>query len=82
MRNITEVVTFNDCQYKTTSYYGNPSYWVYFRDAQNTFRSGYTGSNCSCAYSVRNHKDGDKVLITYHFTKTGSLIITNIKEAK
>lgn len=41
--------------------------------------SGYTGSNCACGYGVSNYKEGDNIIIKYHFTKTGSLIITSIK---
>lgn len=82
MKDVAIVGTFEGCEYKTTSYYGNPSYWVWFRDAQGGFYSAYTGSNCACGYGVRNLKDGDKVFIKYHFTKAGNCIVTDLRAAK
>lgn len=69
MKEYIEKVTFIRKEYKTTSYYGNPSYYVYFIDANNNYACGYTGSNCACGYSVSNYNEGDKIVIKYHFTK-------------
>lgn len=81
MAEYKKVVTFEGCEYKTTSYYGNPSYWVWFHDEEE-FEKGYTGSNCACGYGVRNYHEGDKVLMTYHYTKAGNCVITVMKNAE
>lgn len=78
MKNYVEIVKILDYQYKTTSIYGNPSYWVWF-EKDNTVNCGYTGSNCVCGYAVRNYKKNDTIEIIYHYTKTGSIIITDMK---
>lgn len=82
MKDIKTNGIFEGYKYKTTSYYGNPSYWVWFRDADNNFHSGYTGSNCACGYGVRNFKDGDKVIVKYHYTKGGNCIVTDLRNAE
>lgn len=82
MKHIEANCTFEGCEYKTTSYYGNPSYWMWFKDADGNYHSGYTGSNCACGYSVRNFKSGDKVLVKYHYTQTGACIVTGLREVK
>ena len=67
MKEYTEKVIFTDKEYKTTSYYGNPSYWVWFRSAddENALNvCGYTGSNCACGYGVSNFRRGDAINIT------------------
>lgn len=81
MKEYKKVVTFDGCEYKTTSYYGNPSYWVWFHDGEN-YERGYTGSDCACAYGITNYRPWDKVAITYHYTKAGSCVITDLRDAQ
>ena len=70
-------------EYKSTSTVGNPSYWVYFTDSEGKFHRGYTASNSSSGYTIRNYRycdEGQVIYLDYHFTrKTGSCIIDCIK---
>lgn len=69
-------------EYKSTSTVGNPSYWVYFTDSKGKFQRGYTASNSSAGYTIRNYRNicGTVIYLKYHFTrKTGSCIIDFIK---
>ena len=67
--------------YKSTSYYGNPSYWVLFETEDGKEIRAYTASNAACAYSCTNF-NGKQCVITYHYTRTGSAIIDYMKAPK
>lgn len=68
-------------QYKCTSIYGNPSYWGYFEDIETgKYISGYTGSNYTCGYSIQNIKPGDIAHMIFHYTRTGSVVITDLRK--
>lgn len=74
--------TINSVEYKNTSTVGNPSYWVYFTDAEGEFHRGHTGSNSSSGYTVQNYRycgSGAVIYMRYHFTKAGDCIIDCIK---
>lgn len=78
-----EKCILHSVEYKSTSTVGNPSYWVYFTDSEGEFHRGYTGSNSSAGYTIKNYRycdDGTVIYMEYHFTrKTGSCIIDVIK---
>ena len=77
-----EKCTLLSVKYKSTSTVGNPSYWVYFTDSKGEFHRGYTGSNSSSGYTIRNYRNicGIVIYLKYHFTrKTGSCVIDFIK---
>lgn len=64
--------------WKSTSVYGNPSYWAGFENENGERLDGYTASNASCGYGIRNDWNVNKE-ITYHETRTGSIIFDYIK---
>ena len=77
-----EKCILHSVEYRNTSTVGNPSYWVYFTDPEGNFQRGYTGSNSSSGYVIRNYRNlsGSVIYMKYHFTrKTGSCIIDCIK---
>ena len=78
-----EKCMLHSVEYRNTSTVGNPSYWVYFTDSEGEFHRGYTGSNSSSGYTIRNYRycdSGTVIYMKYHFTrKTGSCIIDFIK---
>lgn len=65
-------------RYKSTSYYGNPSYYVTFSAEDGGALCGYTASNAACGYSCSNYVNR-RAEITYHITRGGSVIIDFIK---
>ena len=77
-----EKCILHSVEYRNTSTVGNPSYWVYFTDSEGNFQRGYTGSNSSSGYTIRNYRNlsGIVIYMKYHFTrKTGACIIDCIK---
>ena len=67
---------------KSISTCGNPSYWVEFYPVSNGMLGlcrGYTASNAQCGYTVTKLV-GKEVMIEYHFTRNGTLIIDTMKE--
>lgn len=78
-----EKCILHSVEYKNTSTVGNPSYWVYFTDSEGEFHRGYTGSNSSSGYTIKNYRycdSGAVIYMSYHFTrKTGACIIDSIK---
>ena len=64
--------TLHKVERKGTSYYGNPSYWIYFSDSEGNFHAGYTAINSSAGYTASNYKycdEGQVIFLDYHFTK-------------
>ena len=77
-----EKCILHSVEYRNTSTVGNPSYWVYFTDSEGNFHRGYTGSNSSSGYTIRNYRNlsGIVIYMKYHFTrKTEACIIDCIK---
>lgn len=78
-----EKCMLHSVEYRNKSTVGNPSYWVYFTDSEGEFHRGYTGSNSSSGYTIRNYRycESETVIyMKYHFTrKTGSCVIDFIK---
>ena len=82
MEKLMTKVMVKDVIRKSISTYGNPSYWVEFYPISNGMLGlcrGYTASNAQCGYTATNFI-GKEVVIEYHFTRKGSLIIDNMKE--
>ena len=78
-----EKCILHSVEYKSTSTVGNPSYRVCFTDSEGELQRGYTASNSSSGYTIRNYRycnSGAVIYMKYHFTrKTGSCIIDYIK---
>ena len=77
-----EKCILHSVEYRNTSTMGNPSYWIFFTDSEGKFHRGYTGSNSSSGYTIKNYRNfcGIVIYMKYHFTrKTGSCIIDFIK---
>lgn len=78
-----EKCILHSVEYRNTSTVGNPSYWIYFSDSEGHFHAGYTASNSSSGYTIKNYRycdSGTVIYMKYHFTgKTGSCIIDFIK---
>lgn len=72
-KKINAVVKVQTIKYKSTSYYGNPSYWVTFVHDGDLI-IGYTANNAACGYGCSNY-NGKMCAITYHYTRKGNVII-------
>ena len=79
-----EKCMLHSVEYRNTSVLGNPSYWVCFTGSEGEFHRGYTGSNSSAGYTVRNYRNcvsGAVIYMKYHFTKKkGTCIIDCIRD--
>lgn len=67
-------------RYKSTSYYGNPKYYVSFEDANGNYYTGETANNAACAYSVTNYDLRESCIIDFHYTRLGNLIIDYVRK--
>lgn len=65
-------------EYRNTSLYGNPSYYIAFEDETGKLIIGYTKPNADCAYGCRNEDLREFAYIEYHFTKSGKIVIDMI----
>lgn len=75
-----EKCTLVAIKYKCTSNYGNPSYWVRFKDSEGNYHQGYTASNAGAGYAIANYEyHKGAIYLKYHFTRAGSCIIDSIK---
>ena len=78
-----EKCMLHSVEYRNRSTVGNPSYWVYFTDSEGKVQRGYTGSNSSSGYTIKNYRycdSGSVIYMKYHFTrKTGACVIDFIK---
>ena len=70
-------------EYRNHSLYGNPSYYITFTDSEGNYHRGYTGSNSSAGYTIKNYRNAmnlSPIYLRYHYTRTkGTLIIDGIK---
>ena len=64
-------------QYKHTSVNGNPSYYVHFKDENGEKHFAITGTDCAIGYGISSYNPCLVYRFTYHYTKTGTMIITN-----
>ena len=82
-RRLMATVIVKSVERKGISVNGNPSYWVEFNPKYSLseigFSKGYTASDAQCGYSASNFI-GKEVVIEYHFTRKGNLIIDTMKE--
>ena len=65
-------------EYRNTSYFGYPSYYVLFENETGETIKGYTAPNADCAYGCKNSELKEFAYIEYHQTKSGKVIIDNI----
>ena len=70
---INAVVKVQATKYKSTSFYGNPSYWVIFEHNGERIKA-YTATDAACGYGCTNY-EGKMCEISYHYTRTGNAII-------
>ena len=78
-------VMVKDVIRKGISTCGNPSYLVVFITNDSLLSElnasiGYTASNAQCGYSAPNFIDKE-VVIEYHFTRKGNIVIDTMKGA-
>lgn len=65
-------------EFKNLSYYGNPSYYVFFKDNEGNYGRAYTQSNAMCGYRIKNYLN--KVINVFcHYTKKNNLVIEMIE---
>lgn len=68
-------------RYKSTSYYGNPKYFVSFENVETGEHFwGETANNAACAYGINNSEFKKPCTITYHITRTGNVIVDFIRK--
>lgn len=67
-----------DVQFRNSSVYGNPSYYITFENEKGETIKGYTSANAACAYGCTNSEFREFACIVYHITKGGKVIIDNI----
>lgn len=80
-KQIRTAATITATEYKNTSFYGNPSRWVWFTDSEGVQHFGHTASNAACGYGVTNYLNRPAEIV-YHYTRRGTLIIDFIKDLK
>ena len=72
------IAKIKNVQYRNSSVYGNPSYYIAFEDEKGEEIEGYTAPNSSCAYGCKNPDLREFAYIEYHVTKSGKIIIDYI----
>lgn len=80
-----ERCTLLEIEYKTHSVNGNPSYYVAFLDSEGHYKRGYTASDSSSGYTIKNYRyaveEKPVIYLDYHFTqKKGTLIVDSIRD--
>ena len=81
MKNSIIIAKVLSTSYKSTSFVGNPSYWVRFETKEGEILKGYTATNASCGYGCGNfiHRNCE---LSYHTTKKGNIIIDFMRSPK
>ena len=72
------IAKIKNVQYRNTSVYGNPSYYIAFEDERGKLLIGYTKPNADCAYGCRNEDLRKFAYIEFHETKSGKIVIDQI----
>lgn len=72
------IAKIKNVQFRNTSIYGNPSYFIAFEDEKGKLIIGYTKPNADCAYGCRNSELREFAYIEYHSTKSRKIIIDMI----
>ena len=75
---IRTIAKIKDVQFRNSSVYGNPSYYIVFENEKGEWIKGYTKPNAACAYGCTNSELTEFACIVYHITKGGKVIIDNI----
>ena len=75
---IKTIGKIKDVQYRNSSVYGNPSYFIAFEDEKGKLIIGYTKPNADCAYGCKNPDLREFAYIEYHSTKSGKIVIDQI----
>ena len=74
-KRIRTIAKIKNVQYRNTSVYGNPSYFIAFEDEKGKLLIGYTKPNADCAYGCKNEDLRKFAYIEYHTTKSGKVVI-------
>lgn len=77
-KRIRTIAKIKNVQYRNSSVYGNPSYYIAFEDEKGELIIGYTKPNADCAYGCRNEDLREFAYIEYHQTKSGKIVIDYI----
>ena len=80
MKNFKTRAVITKLRKGNNSYYGNPSWFVYFTDCNGFTHYAKTASNASCAYRLGDYCTGKEFEISYHITNNGNMIIDYIEE--
>lgn len=72
--------TLSNLKRLLNSYYGNPRYYIEVSTGSGSVFTAKTQSNASVGYVIDNFLN-KSVWITYHITKAGNFIVTDITEA-
>lgn len=75
---IKTIAKIKDVEFRNTSVYGNPSYYITFETEEGEEIIGYTKPNADCAYGCRNEDLKKFAYIEYHSTKSGKIVIDMI----
>lgn len=75
---IKTIAKIKKVEYRNSSVYGNPSYFIAFEDEKGKLIIGYTKPNAECAYGCKNPELREFAYIEYHFTKSGKIVIDYI----
>lgn len=78
MRTQTFVGKLVDYEQLNASFYGNPRYEVIFENEKGELLKGKTASNSKAGFVLLNDRNCVKE-VTYHQTRTGNIIIDNIR---
>ena len=75
---IRTIGKIKNVQYRNSSVYGNPSYFIAFENETGKLIIGYTKPNAECAYGCKNPELQEFAYIEYHKTKSGKIVIDYI----
>ena len=75
---IKTIGKIKNVQYRNSSVYGNPSYYITFENEKGEEIQGYTKPDADCAYGCKNPDLKEFAYIEYHVTKSGKIVIDYI----
>ena len=83
MKKINIIGRIVSTRYKSTSFYGNPKYFVHFEVKETKeIIWAETANNAACAYGINNSDFKKWCNITYHITRNGNYIVDYISKLK
>lgn len=68
-----------EISYKSTTYVGNPVYWVDIETLSGERLKGYTKPNAAIGYYIDNSLYKNFCEISYHYTKSGAMVLESAK---